>query len=159
MKAQTDNSLQIRSEKRNFSKYLGLLVSRILLLLELFLLLFVTLPTPAYLLVFLVLFPWIYSNLSVCQKENAVPLCLSSLADTLFYTPARYKSEHITGNIAMFFLIVWQLSLNRYSDLAVFLHLAPSLCLLSYWIIRILTTLIAQRKINSYYTDFHSLEQ
>lgn len=157
MQTDTIQSIEINKEKREISKYAGLVFGRVLLLIELFFLLFLLRPVSIYLFTFFLLFPWIFSNILSSKSEEAKQPLLFSCAKKFYYTPFRYRAEKLTGKMILFFLVVWQISLNQTISYPVLLQLAPGIILLTYILGRIICTVMMRRKIHLYYTNFLSL--
>lgn len=156
---QSDNiqSIQINKEKRNISKYVGLVFGRIVLLAGLFILFFFLLPISVYLFAYFLLFPWIFSNILASRSKEISPLFLDSCAKKYFFTPSRYRAEKFTGKAIIFFLIIWQISLNRTLSYPVIIQIAPAIILLIYLLSRMICTMTIRKKIHRYYMNFLNL--
>ena len=157
MQEQHSQALQIAKEQRNISKYAGLFVARLTLLVCLFFLLTLVLPTSFYLFVYAGAFPWILTNFFF-SKYNSPDILLTSCAKKYSYTAVKLAAEKATGNITIFFLLTWQLFINPEAITFPWLSPAPGFLLLIYLITRISVTAIVRRKIHTYYTELIILD-
>lgn len=149
--------VQIHNEQRYISKFAGMALARITLAILLFALFFSMHQIPVYLCAFCCFFPWVLSNI-LANKQKEDSIILQHMATKYFYTKARYRAEKFTNNSMFFFLVIWQLSLNRTDSYPVYLQLAPALLLFVFLIVRFVSTLIVRHKISSYYKTLDSLE-
>ena len=147
---------QIHREQRNISKYSGLLCGRLFLMACLLLLSFFLLPVTMYFFIFLLLFPWAFSNILSSHKHDEPNILLASCADRYFYTPARMTIEKFTGRFTILLLILWQLQIIQSERTDLFV-LAPSVCLFTYLLSRILGTLFIRSKIHQFYLNLDSI--
>lgn len=152
----TSKYTQIRREQHSISKYSGLVCGRLLLMGCLLLLSCFLLPVTMYFFIFLLLFPWVFSNILNSRSRNKQDILLVSCADRYFYTPARMTMEKFTGHLTILLLILWQLQISQ-SERTDLLILAPALCLLAYLLSRILGTLIIRNKIHQFYLNLDSI--
>lgn len=150
---------QVQEEVRQISKYIGLLISRIFLLVCLLLLFYTFRPTSIYLFAFGVAFPPFFASLFQRQtKKTETTLLLDSCAKMYYYTPERFRSELYTGHIFVLGLLLWQLYLGTNHTFAFPLSIAPGLILLGYLLCRIISTKIFQHKIKNYYRNLRILD-
>ena len=154
---QKQQSIQIYREQRNISRYTGLLVSRIILMVCLFFLLIFLRPFSFYFFALLLLYPWIIANILSGKKKYQKTL-LASCAKKYFYTPERFTAEKQLSYYIIFALVVWQATLNTKPLDITFLNPAPGFLLLIYLISRILVTTIASHNIHKYYTNMEILD-
>ena len=147
---------QILREQRNISKYSGLLCGRLLLMACLLLLSYFLLPVTMYFFAFLLLFPWVFSNILSSRKRNRPDILLASCAERYFYTPARMTIEKFTGNFTILLLILWQMQVIQSERTDLFV-LAPALCLFAYLLSRIFGTLLIRSKIRQFYLNLDSI--
>lgn len=157
MQIKQSQNTQIIIEQKNISKYTGLLYGRIFLLISLLLLLIVLQPTPFYLFVFLLLCPWIFSNILSARMETP-EILLTFCAKKYSYTPVKLTIEKYIGNCTILLFIIWQLLFPPKTILFPVLRLTPGLLLLLYLICRIITTFITQKKIRQLYTELILLD-
>lgn len=155
---QKQQNTQIYREQRNISRYTGLLISRITLMVCLFFLLIFLRPFSFYFFALLLLYPWIISNILTGRKKFPKPL-LASCAKKYFYTPERFTAEKQLSYYIIFALVVWQAHINTKPLDIVFLNPAPGFLLFIYLISRILATAITSRNIYNYYTSMEILDR
>lgn len=147
---------QILKERRNISKYSGLLCGRLFLMACLLFLSCFLLPVTIYFFAFLLLFPWAFSNILSSKKHTQPDIFLKSCADKYFYTPVRMTVEKLTGNFTILLLVLWQLQITQ-SGRTGFFVLAPALCLFAYLLSRIFSTFIIRGKIHQFYLNLDSI--
>ena len=146
---------RIHGEKRMISRYAGMLGGRIFLLVLLFFSIPAMKPVSAYLFSFFLLFPWILSNIFASRKYPENRLILETCAKKFYYSPARRHAESLTKNCIIFFLLIWQITINKQNHpVSPFPAVVPGLFLFLYLIFTIFCTIIIRRKIHHYYTDF-----
>lgn len=142
---------QVMADKRNISRYTGLLYSRIVLLVCLLFLTIAVQPIPLYLFAFLLLCPWIFSNIPG-KKSNSPQVLLTFCAKKYSYTPVRLTVEKYIGVCTILLLVAWQL-LSPPATGSSILRLAPGFLLLLYLLCRILATAVTRRRIHRLYTE------
>ncbi len=147
---QKQQNAQIYKEQRNISRYTGLLISRIILMVCLFFLLVVLRPFSFYFFALLLLYPWIIANI-LAEKKKFPKTLLASCAKKYFYTPEKFTAEKQLSYYIIFALVVWQAYINTKPLDIVFLNPAPGFLLLIYLISRIAATAITSRNIHNYY--------
>lgn len=155
---QKQQNAQIYREQRNISRYTGLLISRIILMVCLFFLLVVLRPFSFYFFALLLLYPWIIANI-LTEKKKFPKILLASCAKKYFYTPEKFTAEKQLSYYIIFALIVWQAYLNTKPLDIVFLNPAPGFLLLIYLISRIAATAITSRNIHNYYISMEILDR
>lgn len=149
--------VQIHNEQRYISKFAGMAIARFVLMLLLFFLFFCMHQIPVYLCTFGCFFPWIFSNI-LANRSKKDRVLLEHVAERYYYTKARYRAEKYTSNCLFFFLVVWQLSLNRTTSYSAILQLAPAFLLLIFLLTRFVATFIIRHNISSYYMSLESLD-
>lgn len=157
MKNSNSKNLQIIREKQNISKYTGLLYGRILLLICLFSLLTIVSPSSFYLFVFLLLCPWIFSNI-MTSKQKTQEILLPFCAKKFYYTPAKLTVEKYIGNCIIILLAVWQLLFPPSIESFPIIRQTPAFLLLLYLICRIAVTVITRQMIHRIYTNLLLLD-
>jgi len=150
-------NIRIQKEKRNISKYTGLLYSRILLLFCLFALLAVLQPAPFYIFIFLLLCPWILSSIAA-SRQNSQEILLSFCAKKFYYTPVKLSIEKHIGNCIIMLLAIWQILFPPSNESFSIIRQAPAFLLLLYLICRIVTTIITRQVIHWMYKNLILLD-
>ena len=157
MNINNSQNIIIQKEKQNISKYTGLLYSRIFLLFCLFVLLAVLPSAPFYFFVFLLLCPWIFSNIATSRHKSQT-LLLSFGAKSFYYTPINLSVEKSIGYCIVLLLVIWQIVFPPTEAAFPILRLVPGFLLLLYLIFRITATAIARRMIHRIYTKLLLLD-
>lgn len=152
MQEQQLQAIQIAKDERNISKYIGLFIARLVLLVCLFCLLAFMLPVSFYLFVYVGVFPWILSNFFF-TKYHSPDIVLKFCAKKYSYTAIKLAAEKAAGNVTIFLLFLWQLFLNLDSLSFEALRFAPGLLLFVYLVTRITVTAIMRHKIHNFYTE------
>lgn len=149
---------QVHQEQRNISRYTGLLISRIILMVCLFFLLVFLRPFSFYLFALLLFYPWIIANI-LAEKKKFPKTLLASCAKKYFYSPEKFTAEKQLSYYIIFALVVWQIYINKKIFDIALLNLAPGFLLFIYLISRILSTAIASHNVHNYYTSLEILEK
>lgn len=157
MKSSHSKNIQILKEKRNISKYAGLLYSRIFLLFCLFALLAVLQPAPFYIFIFLLLCPWVLSNIAT-SKQKPQDVLLSFCAKKFYYTPIKLMIEKYIGNCIIILLVIWQIVYPPSNESFSIIRQAPAILLLLYLICRIAATAITRQMIHRFYSKLILLD-
>lgn len=157
MKNNHSQQIQILKEKQSISKYTGLLYGRILLLFCLFALLAVLQPAPFYIFIFLLLCPWVLSNIAA-SKQKSHELLLPFCAKKFYYTPIKLVIEKHIGNCIIILLGIWQIVFPPSNESFSIIRQAPAFLLLLYLICRIAVTIITRQMIHRIYTKLILLD-
>lgn len=153
-----ENSLSIQKEAAKISKYAALNCSRIVLLLCLLILFYPMRPTAIYLFALTAVFPWVFGNILESKHPDTKPLILSFCAEKYHYSPTKHLAEKCIGNAMIFFLIIWQLTVNNASSIHGFWKLSPSICLILYCLCRLISPILFRRKIHNDYLNLRLME-
>lgn len=155
MKKVTASQHAILLEQRNISKCAGLLCGRVLLLFLLFFLILYSGPDYAYFFAFLLILPWVFTNILEAKTQEKTIILYSS-AQKFFYTNARFIVEQQIGRCIILLLTFWQL-IARPASQADFMSFAPGILLLLYLLCRIFSTLFIRHEIHKYYFNLTDL--
>lgn len=155
---QKQQNAQIYREQRNISRFTGLLISRIIIMVCLFFLLVVLRPFSFYFFALLLLYPWIIANI-LAEKKTFPEILLASCAKKYSYTPEKFTAEKQLSYYIIFALVVWQAYINTKPLDIVFLNLAPAFLLFIYLISRIVATTVTSHNIYNYYISMEILDR
>lgn len=150
---------KIRKESSDIAQYAGLVTGRLVLLACLCIVMFPLRPVSIYLIAICALFPWIFSIILSEKHPEAQEISLYFCAQKYRYQPNKFLSEKCTGYGIMILLAVWQFSIKNASDKYGIWYLAPAVCLLIYFLCRLISTRIFHRKVRQEYFEMKLLDE
>lgn len=141
---------KLNYELSSISRYAGLLYSKYTLLILLAIIYYPMRITPAYIFIAAILTPVVPRIVSASQpqaKDKTDNFTLAYTAGRYHFTTENYKYEKLGSSFTLILLLLWHIKVYYHSTYSLPFKLAPSLIIIVYILVRIITGIIIKYKI------------
>lgn len=141
---------KLNYELSSISRYAGLLYSKYTLLILLAIIYYPMRITPAYIFIAAILTPVVPRIVSASQqpaKDQKDNFTLAYTAGRYHFTTENYKYEKFGSSFTLILLLLWRIKVYYHSTYSLPFRLAPSLIIIVYILVRIITGIIIKYKI------------
>lgn len=141
---------KLNYELSSISRYAGLLYSKYTLLMLLAIIYYPMRITPAYIFIAALLTPLVPRIIFTTQqpsRDNTDNFTLAYTAGRYHFTTENYKYEKFGSFFTLILLLLWHVKVYYHSTYSLPLRLVPSLIIIVYILVRIITGIIIKYKI------------